>query len=221
MRAYASGLAVRVAVVTLLLMGGSAALALAFVVRMSGRVDPNLAVMAVFAISAVGGAAWAAAVKRLVNADGDRVYILGGFRWGASVVLAGIILLGVNQLAHYLYDWRNPYNPIVVELMFAGAFSLVTGLVALANVRGLLQQLGLLEMKRAAGARAGLAAGLAFAAGVLVLHVLGWQVGAGQAVAFKMTKVVSISGALAAFAAGSVLGWFVVNQRGRSEEEAV
>lgn len=216
-----SSLTLRVALITLLLIGGSAALALNFFVRMAARLDPNLVLMAGFAISAAGGAVWAAVVKRLVNAEGDRVYLLGGVRWGASVVLAGIILLGVNQLAHYLYDWRNPYNPVVVELMFAGSFSLVTGLVALGNIRGLLEQLGLREMKRAAGARAGLAAGLAFAAGVLVLHVLGWQVGAGGAVAFKMSKVVSISGALAAFAAGTVLGWFVENHAEPLVEENV
>jgi hypothetical protein len=214
-------MAVRAALVTLLLMGGSAALALAFFVCMSSRVDPNLAVMAVFGISAVGGAAWAAAVKRLVNAEGDRVHILGGVRWGASVVLAGVVLLGVNQLAHYLYDWRNPYDPVVVELMFAGSFSLVTGLAALANVRGLLEQLGMRDLNRRAGARAGLAAGLAFAAGVLILHAAGWQVGGGQAVAFKMTKVVSVSGALAAFAAGYALGRLVEHRAEPLVEESV
>lgn len=212
---------VKLGLVTLGFVSASVIGTLLFVIRLAVSLNPNLMVIIIFGINTVLGAGWVAAMMRLLGGAGRKTVWLGGLRWGLSITVASIALGAVNQLAHYLYDWRYPYDPVVVEAMFAVSFSATVGLVALANVRGLLGHIGWQEQKRMVGVRAGLAAGVIFAVGVLVLHLLGWKVGAPPGVALKMSKVVAISGALAAFAGGYVLGWSSEKGADKLEEEPV
>lgn len=192
-----------------------------FVIRFSMSLNPTLLVILAFGINTVVGAGWVVAMMRLLGEVGRETVWLGSLRWGASIIVAMLALGAVNQLAHYLYDWRYPYDPVVVGAMFAVSFSIAVGLVSLANVRGLLGHLGRQEEKQQVGERAGLAAGVVFALAVLVLHLWGWKVGAPPGVAFKMSKVVAIAGALAAFAGGYVLGWSTKKKTDKFDAERV
>ncbi len=218
-RAWVSAQGVKFGFVTVGFGCASILATLVFVIRFSSGLDIEQMVLIALGINTLIGAGWAAVMLWLLGGLERRGVLWGGLRWGASIIAAAVALGAVNQLAHYLYDWRYPYDAVVVEIMFAGSFTIAVGLVALANVRGLLGHFGWQEQKRGAGRRAGLFAGAVFAVAVLGLHLLGWKVGAPPGVAFKMSKVVMISGALAAFAGGYVLGWSVEKKPKQLEEE--
>lgn len=176
----------------------------------STRTLLSFAILLVVILSA--GATWGRTIGRLVRADHvRRMTWAGALSFGPAVIMAALAL-GRLEVA-LIENAQGPDLPVYVvfTLLFVPAAFFVSGTGGLAL--GYAMQGWRLALQTGLGS--GLAGAAAFLLVNLVMHQLGWQVGApGAAERATMLTVMMAGNFAASLAGGAALGYILGKQAG-------
>ncbi len=163
-----------------------------------------LSAIPVLALMFAGGAAWGRAMARISGSqETRRMSWAGALSFAPGVILAGIVLASLE--VRLVERGGGPDLPIhlLFTLLFVPAAFIVAGLGSLSL--GIAQRDWVLAGKL--GFWSGLAAALAFLTVDVLMHFLGWRVGApGAAQRATMLTVMLLGNLGAALVGGSVVG---------------
>ena len=174
----------------------------------STRTGISFGILLVFILST--GAVWGRKIAQLVRADQPRrMTWAGALSFGPAVVLAALVL-GKLEVA-LIENSQGPDLPVYVifTVLFVPAVFFVCGIGGLAL--GLAMKNGRTSLQSGLGS--GLGGAAAFLLANLVMHQLGWHVGAPGAAERATMLTVLAAGALAAsLGGGAALGYILSKQ---------
>jgi hypothetical protein len=152
----------------------------------------------------IGGALWGGWMARIIGIDETkRMAWAGGLGYGGSVILAGVVLSGLEVVL--VENSADPIMPLhrVFTLLFVPAIFFVAGMGAFSLGIGLKNP----HLGGWMGIRAGLGSALTFLLVNQVMEAMGWIVGApGAAERSTMITVLMVGNLAAAIVGGLIIG---------------